>query len=72
MSADVLQLPIAGFTRGAICRPFVDGELAGPNILVVKTLGASTVGIMIDSAGGVSLGEWDTRDLRQVLPEPSA
>jgi len=72
MSAEVLRLPSAGFARGAICRPCVDGELSGPNILVVATLGTSTAGIMIDAAGGVSLGEWNSRDLREVLPAQSA
>ncbi len=68
--AEVHALPTAGFTRGAVCRSFVNGELAGPNILVVRGMGARTVGIIIegDAGGSVRLREWNTADLAQVLP----
>ena len=58
-------IPSFGFTRGAIVREHPDG----PNMLVVRGLGETTVVLVIeaDDSGKVRLRERPTSTLHQVL-----
>lgn len=74
MSEDTMTTPAArpsaipsfGFARGAVVRQ----EDGGPNMIVVRGLGATTAVILVeaDESGHLRLREVPTASLRQVLP----
>lgn len=62
---EAIQIPSAGFARGAIVRR----HGRPPNMLVVRGLGETTAVVVIegDEAGQVRLREYPTNQLHQVL-----